>query len=1028
MKKFWHLFLLSFIIILIYSSLTAHQSIDTWVYKTSAPFTPKTYADGIAITRVLDSGTTYFCALPGGTTYWWHYRVDSDSWTIMSSSLPAPSGYGASLIWTGGDYLYYVRGSSTTEFYGYSISTANWVTLSSAPDTIAKGGSAVWAGGDFIYVIRGADTYDFWAYSIADNSWTAKTQTNAKVDNESTLAWDENDNLYFLRGGEDTFYKYVLSSDSWITLTGKGLPDNLGVGGSLISVSTSILYCVRGAVSTDYYKYDISQSSWTSPYPASTPENVGTNRGNRLVSLGDYIYCLKGTGTGSNKSFWSYRWRDINAPGIVTSFVAETGTNRGEINLSWISPGNDGYLGELPAGSTFYIQYASWTGVAFSTTTQPPVSGYHLSIPTGPVTPGSTQFYTLNGLLEGVIYYFRIWSRDNAGNWSDISIGATTWAQLPIPSAPKIFFGLALSTDSIKWEWDDVSDETGYQIFRASDNEVIISTDVISTDVTSYVESGFALPNLPVGRYVRAFNNYGLSALSPSATVYTLANLPININMPSVCMSSVTLTWSANGNPPWTTYELQYSTTNDFSSYSSSITQSLTHLITYLMPDTTYYFKVKAFNGDNIGTNFSEVNFISTLKVPGENYLDLVINEIMYNPQGADTYSEWIELYNRTSTNIDLTGWFLKEDNETLTGTAGEIKNTHLVQGSLVIPAGGYIILADSGTYFLNSYSDNPPSATWNVIDTSIALANTVDTIFLVNPSFKVISSVTYSNTWNNSVEGKSTEKINSGGSETNASNWGESIPFEGTPGVSNSLTPPPPDTPLINKYIDPNKDDTLTIFPYTDKAVEIIILAGTFNTTVNLSVERSTSVPKPDLIKQPHLKGTGIGIEILAKDKTGNLLQPQKPIKITFKYAAEEVAGVKEENLALAHCRETKKEWGILPSQVYPSENKIVTEILHLSLFQIVECVAVKTVDNVFVYPNPCYLSKNQKPTFARLPANAQIIVYTVNGERIFEAIAGTSGYYTWEIKNLASGIYIFLVKDPATGKKKFGKLAIIK
>ena len=46
---------------------------------------------------------------------------------------------------------------------------------------------------------------------------------------------------------------------------------------------------------------------------------------------------------------------------------------------------------------------------------------------------------------------------------------------------------------------------------------------------------------------------------------------------------------------------------------------------------------------------------------------DIIINEIMYNPSGSlgpDDKYEYVELYNRGSTPVDLSGWVLRDDND----------------------------------------------------------------------------------------------------------------------------------------------------------------------------------------------------------------------------------------------------------------------------------------------------------------------------------------------------------------------------
>jgi hypothetical protein len=117
-------------------------------------------------------------------------------------------------------------------------------------------------------------------------------------------------------------------------------------------------------------------------------------------------------------------------PSAVTDLRASTGFYGRTIDLAWTAPGDN--FGELPlpAGSTYYIQYTSVTAEATDPSwwdmspTKP-----HIIISTGPVAQGTPQYFTVTGLLEGVTYYFRLWTSDNYGAWSDISNGATAWAQ-----------------------------------------------------------------------------------------------------------------------------------------------------------------------------------------------------------------------------------------------------------------------------------------------------------------------------------------------------------------------------------------------------------------------------------------------------------------------------------------------------------------------------------------------------------------------------------------------------------------------
>ncbi|MEM9606413.1 MAG: ExeM/NucH family extracellular endonuclease [Actinomycetota bacterium] len=71
---------------------------------------------------------------------------------------------------------------------------------------------------------------------------------------------------------------------------------------------------------------------------------------------------------------------------------------------------------------------------------------------------------------------------------------------------------------------------------------------------------------------------------------------------------------------------------------------------------------------------------------------DIVITEVMQNPAAVnDNDGEYVEVYNSTGSDIDLDGWTISD-----LGT-----ESHLIAGSVVVPAGGYAVLginADSAT------------------------------------------------------------------------------------------------------------------------------------------------------------------------------------------------------------------------------------------------------------------------------------------------------------------------------------------
>ncbi|MFH1097549.1 MAG: T9SS type A sorting domain-containing protein [Candidatus Desantisbacteria bacterium] len=88
--------------------------------------------------------------------------------------------------------------------------------------------------------------------------------------------------------------------------------------------------------------------------------------------------------------------------------------------------------------------------------------------------------------------------------------------------------------------------------------------------------------------------------------------------------------------------------------------------------------------------------------------------------------------------------------------------------------------------------------------------------------------------------------------------------------------------------------------------------------------------------------------------------------------------------------------------------------------------------LDNVIVYPNPYLSSKHGCSIFFdRLTENSTIRIFNIAGELVRE-IDVQGSPQSWDTCNesnekVASGIYIYLIKDSG-GNKKVGKLGILR
>lgn len=175
-----------------------------------------------------------------------------------------------------------------------------------------------------------------------------------------------------------------------------------------------------------------------------------------------------------------------------------------------------------------------------------------------------------------------------------------TWkTRAPMPTARQHHIAVAL----------------GGKIYAIGGMDAIRKTEVYDPGVTQVYTS--LTPNTRYTFKAKGRNSAGIETTeSVEISTYTLALAPAAAAAPitAVNISSVTVAWLANGNPSSTLYKAQASTSDSFASIAaSSETYNLTAAIAGLAPNTTYYLRVVAVNGDNIYTDYLALGSTITL-------------------------------------------------------------------------------------------------------------------------------------------------------------------------------------------------------------------------------------------------------------------------------------------------------------------------------------------------------------------------------------------------------------------------------
>ncbi len=94
---------------------------------------------------------------------------------------------------------------------------------------------------------------------------------------------------------------------------------------------------------------------------------------------------------------------------------------------------------------------------------------------------------------------------------------------------------------------------------------------------------------------------------------------------------------------------------------------------------------------------FSQTTFAKSKKnyENGSLSKQIIINEILPNPEGKDSNKEWIELYNSSNNNINLGNWSIENN-----------KSQQLLSDKLIIPAKGFLILEKENLEFTIKNND----------------------------------------------------------------------------------------------------------------------------------------------------------------------------------------------------------------------------------------------------------------------------------------------------------------------------------
>ncbi len=417
---------------------------------------------------------------------------------------------------------------------------------------------------------------------------------------------------------------------------------------------------------------------------------------------------------------------DTTAPAAVTNLIVIIVASN-SVTLSWTAPGDDGNTGTATSYDVRYrtnaITSNNWTSSTLATGEPAPASA------------GTTQTFTINGLVANRAYYFALRSSDEVTNMSELSMVATA-TTLPAfngdatpPAAVTNLAVTASTSNSVTLSWKAPGDDGN--VGTANSYDVRFHTNAITSNNWASATLTTGEPAPTIAGSTQSFTVTGLtpnrtyffalrtsdetnniSQLSNVASGSTPPVSPLDTNAPAavtnlfvsvVNSNMVMLSWKAPGddgaNGTATAYDVRWRTnlitTGNWATATqlagepapalAGTSQSLS--VTGLTPGRTYYFALRTSDEATNVSPLSNVPDTTTLSArsAGVGIATLIPSNSVwkYLDNGSNQGAAW------TSTNFNDTGW-----------TSGVAKLGYGGQGETTVVSYG----PSSGSKYITTY------------------------------------------------------------------------------------------------------------------------------------------------------------------------------------------------------------------------------------------------------------------------------------------------------------------------------------
>lgn len=508
---------------------------------------------------------------------------------------------------------------------------------------------------------------DLWEHAGGGNlSWSKKSDGPEKfgwapkaiVRNNLYVAYNHNTNLSIL-------HKYDPVHSQWLQET--TCP---GAGRAMFAVGDNI-YVVTTEPARQLWVYNVLQKHWTrrKDFPDEVRENAVT------FTIGNKGYvAMGGSKSKPSGNVWQYdtkrnSWQRVDDGPVrtkATSFVIN--------GIAYVTGGYAPYHSEASPELYAYVPGINPPKnlIATPQTTQITLhwedvsdeeSYFKVERAVGQpnnfseiaVTGANVESFTDVNVQAGQTYFYRVSvKKEEMISFSNLAKTVITIdATLNAPS------GLAVqSTDShqVTLQWtDNASNETGYEVYRATASGTFAKTGEVNANVSTYQDTN--VQPKTVYRYkVLAKNNAGTSLFSNKVTTTTPDGIPLapgQLNLFFLSETKVSLTWSDRSNNEDVFEVYRAGSSNVFTKIGETA-KNQTFFDDNNLTESVYVYRVVAKNntGSSVPSNELTVHIISVPETPGTlkalavsqtsikiNWVDKSSNEETFVIYRAQSYS-----------------------------------------------------------------------------------------------------------------------------------------------------------------------------------------------------------------------------------------------------------------------------------------------------------------------------------------------------------------------------------------------------